>query len=50
MLDHLQIVLKSEEKEMKGKILLKLVFQKWLSAADTLLEMIVTKLPSPVVA
>jgi elongation factor 2 len=50
MLDHLQIVLKNEEKELQGKLLFKLVFQKWLNAADVLLEMIVMKLPSPVVA
>jgi elongation factor 2 len=50
MLTHLEINLKNEEKEMKGKDLLKAVFQKWINAADALLEMIVLKLPSPVVA
>ncbi len=50
MLAHLEITLKTDEKEMVGKPLFKLVFQKWLNAAECLLEMIVTKLPSPVVA
>jgi elongation factor 2 len=50
MLTHLEIVLKQEEKEMQGKDLMKAVFQKWLNAAEALLEMIVMKLPSPVVA
>lgn len=50
MLTHLEIVLRNEEKEMQGKDLLKAVFQKWINAADALLEMIVMKLPSPVKA
>jgi elongation factor 2 len=47
MLNSLEIVLKTEEKEMRGKDLFKNVFQKWINAADALLEMIVMKLPSP---
>jgi translation elongation factor EF-G len=35
---------------MKDKHLLKAVFMKWINAAEALLEMIVTKLPSPLVA
>lgn len=50
MLTHLEINLKPEEREMKGKDLFKNVFQKWINAADALLEMIVLKLPSPAVA
>lgn len=50
MLTHLEIVLKTDEKDMKGKPFFKLVFQKWINAAEALLEMIVMKLPSPVVA
>ena len=50
MLTHLEIVLKSEENDLVGKPLFKLVFQKWINAAEALLEMIVMKLPSPVVA
>lgn len=50
MLVTLNIDLRSDEKEKQGKDLFKCVFQKWLNAADALLEMIVMKLPSPVVA
>jgi elongation factor 2 len=50
MLTHLEIVLKNDEKEFVGKNLFKIVFQKWINAADALLEMIVMKLPSPVKA
>jgi elongation factor 2 len=50
MLNHLEIVLKNEDKEKQGKELFKCVFQKWINAADALLEMIVMKLPSPVKA
>lgn len=46
----LDIVLKSEEKELEGKALLKVVMRKFLPAADALLEMIVIHLPSPVTA
>lgn len=47
MLGNLNITLKGDEKEKKGKDLFKCVFQKWINAADALLEMIVMKLPSP---
>lgn len=50
MLGHLEIVLKKEQLELEGKLLFKCVFQKWINAADALLEMIVMKLPSPVKA
>jgi elongation factor 2 len=50
MIKSLNINLKGEEKEEVGKPLLKTVMKKWLPAADALLEMIVTKLPSPAVA
>jgi elongation factor 2 len=40
----------SQRKQLKGKDLFKNVFQKWINAADALLEMIITKLPSPVKA
>lgn len=43
----LDVVLKPEDKDKQGKDLLKAVFQKWINAADALLEMIVMKLPSP---
>jgi elongation factor 2 len=50
MLQTLEITLKNEEKELKGKDKMKTVFQKWINAADALIEMIILKLPSPVKA
>jgi len=50
MCDTLGIKLTTEEKDKRGKHLFKACFQKWLNAADALLEMIVNKLPSPVKA
>eukprot|EP01090_Pellita_catalonica_P010166 TRINITY_DN21631_c0_g1_i1.p1 TRINITY_DN21631_c0_g1~~TRINITY_DN21631_c0_g1_i1.p1 ORF type:complete len:841 (-),score=168.69 TRINITY_DN21631_c0_g1_i1:65-2587(-) len=50
MLKRLKIVLKGEEKDLKGKPLMKVVMRKFLPAAEALLEMIVVHLPSPVVA
>lgn len=47
MTDSLGIVLKQDEKEQVGKILIKTIFMKWIHAAEALLEMIVSKLPSP---
>jgi len=44
------VVLTKEEKEAEGKEVLKSFMQRWLPASDALLEMIVTHLPSPVVA
>lgn len=46
----LNIVVKESEKEKSGKELLKLIFQRWINAADALLEMIVMRLPSPKIA
>lgn len=50
MLTVLELTLTADEKDLKGKHLLKAVMAKWLSAADTLLEMMVIHLPSPKVA
>lgn len=50
MLNGLGIVLKGDEKDYEGKALFKCVFQKWINAADALIEMIIMKLPSPVKA
>merc|ERR1719201_700365 len=50
MLKAIGVELKTEEKELTGKQLLKRVMQKWLPAGDAVLEMIVLHLPSPVVA
>ena len=46
----LGIKMSSEEEQLSKKDLVRNVFMKWLNAADTLLEMIVTKLPPPNVA
>jgi len=50
MLTSLEIHLTSEEKELVGKQLLKVVLSRWINAADTILEMMVLHLPSPKVA
>ncbi|KAJ3090166.1 Elongation factor 2 [Quaeritorhiza haematococci] len=50
MLEKLEITLKSDEKDLEGKALLKNVMKKFLPAADALLDMIVIHLPSPVTA
>merc|ERR1711988_754995 len=50
MMGSLGIVLKGDEKHLTGKALMKRTMQIWINAADTLLSMIVTKLPSPVQA
>merc|ERR1712099_88457 len=47
MMGSLGIVLKGDEKNLTGKPLMKRTMQVWINAADTLLSMIVTKLPSP---
>lgn len=47
MLKTLNINLKKESLELRGKPLIKPVMQKWLPAADAVLEMMVMHLPSP---
>lgn len=47
MLKTLELTLSQEDRELKGKHLLKAVMSKWLNAADTILEMMVIHLPSP---
>jgi len=49
-MENIGVVLKGEEKELTLKPLLKLVMKRWLPMADTLLEMIILQLPSPVIA
>merc|ERR1711879_725248 len=44
------VVLKGDDKDLKGKPLLKTVMRKFLPAGDALLEMLVLHLPSPVTA
>jgi len=46
----LGVKLSADEKELTAKKLLKSIMQKWLPAADALLQMIVMHLPSPVKA
>ncbi|KAK4686119.1 elongation factor 2, partial [Tremellales sp. Uapishka_1] len=50
LLEKLEIKLSSDEKDLEGKPLLKCVMKKFLPAGDSLLEMIVINLPSPVTA
>eukprot|EP00922_Rhytidocystis_sp_ex-Travisia-forbesii_P032948 GHVS01049017.1.p1 GENE.GHVS01049017.1~~GHVS01049017.1.p1 ORF type:complete len:833 (+),score=77.25 GHVS01049017.1:95-2593(+) len=50
MLANLGVELKGDDKNLLAKPLLKRVMQLWLPAGDTLLEMIVQHLPSPVKA
>lgn len=47
MTNSLGIKLKDKEIEYTKKDLVKAVFMKWLNAGEVLMEMIVTKLPSP---
>lgn len=47
MTESLNIPMRPEDYELPGKDLLKKVMQEWLNAADCLLEMITTHLPSP---
>merc|ERR1711865_451667 len=50
MMTTLGITLKGDDRQLTGKPLMKRTMQIWINAADTLLSMIVTKLPSPVQA
>ena len=50
LINNMDIKLSQEEKNSTGKDLLKLVMQKFLPSANSLLEMIIQKLPSPVQA
>jgi len=50
MMASLGVKLSADEKELTAKKLLKSIMQKWLPAADALLQMIVMHLPSPVKA
>jgi len=50
MLKGIGIELKGDDKELKGKQLLKKVMQTWIPAGDALMGMFVMKLPSPVAA
>merc|ERR1711865_53667 len=47
MMETLGVVLKGDDRQLTGKPLMKRTMQIWINAADTLLSMIVMKLPSP---
>ncbi|KAF8591949.1 P-loop containing nucleoside triphosphate hydrolase protein [Ramaria rubella] len=47
MLEKLDVKLLTEERDLEGKQLLKVIMRKFLPAGDSLLEMIVINLPSP---
>ena len=47
LLQKLKIELKGEELELQGKYLMRKVMQKWITASEALLEMIILHLPSP---
>jgi len=50
MLEGVGVKLTTEDKQLMGRDLTRRCFQKWIMAADALLDMIVTHLPSPKVA
>ncbi|KAL0284936.1 UNVERIFIED_CONTAM: Elongation factor 2 [Sesamum radiatum] len=50
MLQKLGVTMKSEEKDLMGKALMKRVMQTWLPASNALLEMMIFHLPSPATA
>merc|ERR1719191_2376365 len=50
MMTMLGVTLKGDDKALTGKPLMKRTMQIWINAAETLLAMLVTKLPSPKVA
>ncbi|OMP06338.1 hypothetical protein COLO4_08186 [Corchorus olitorius] len=50
MLQKLGVTIKSDDKELMGKALMKRVMQTWLPASNALLEMMIFHLPSPVQA
>ena len=47
LLQKLKIELKGDELELQGKYLMRKVMQKWITASEALLEMIILHLPSP---
>jgi len=47
MMKAVGVTLKTEEQDLRDKDLLKMIMQRWLPAADAILEMFVVHLPSP---
>ena len=47
MLNHIGIKLTPDEENLSDKLLLRTIFQKWIPAADALIEMMMINLPSP---
>jgi elongation factor 2 len=47
LVDTMGVKLSSEEKELTDKKLMRTILQKWINAADALLEMMIHHLPSP---
>ena len=50
LLGTIGVKLTSEERELQGKKLLKVIMQRWIDASEAVLEMMVEHLPSPKVA
>eukprot|EP00435_Cladocopium_sp_Y103_P066293 s143_g28.t1 len=50
MMERLGIVLKGEDKNLTGKALMKHVMQNWINAGESLVAMVVMKLPAPKLA
>jgi elongation factor 2 len=50
LIEKMGVKLNTEEKDLSGKELLKVVMRRWLPAGETLLQMITINLPSPVTA
>lgn len=50
LLEKLQLKISSEDREKEGKALLKVIMRTFLPAADSILEMLILHLPSPVTA
>lgn len=47
LMDTMNVKLSSEERELTDKKLMRTILQKWINAADALLEMMIHHLPSP---
>lgn len=50
LLEKVAVSLKKDERALEGKKLLKKVFSRWLNVGDTIFELIINHLPSPIEA